>query len=600
MGENRVERGMDTARTMNDTPELRERLTAEQVRIHFTQLPAMIIAPSLGGLFSAWVLWGAVENQFLIIGMSAVFIVSALRAVLYRRNFSAAESSHHDTKWKVFAILGAVISGSIWGSAAIFLYPAQLPEYSLYLVVLLALVPVAPVAALAVYMPTFYAYYLPCIIPFIITLALEENRPAQLTALLLVMMSGATINFAREYARTLTETLQLRLQLSDQKEALENAARTKAHFLAAASHDLRQPAHAMGLFLDTLHQRLTDRENQTLLHHIEGAFQGLRGMLDEMLDISRLDAEVVKVHPCSFAIQDLLEKMAQEYAPLATKKGLRFRRVICNAVVVSDPSKLEHILRNLLDNALKYTHRGGILLACRQRGEHVLIQIYDTGQGIPQSRLKEVFLEFTQIGNPEQNTDQGLGLGLAIVERLSRLLQHEIAVRSIVGRGSVFSLKLKAGETAAISAPAPHETTSAIQPGVHSVLIIDDNAAIRAGMASLLEQWGCTVIVADSAETALARLRDRALQPDMMIVDFRLAEGKTALEAIDWLHEHLETPVPAIIVTGDTAPARIREAHDSGYLLLHKPVEPQQLKVCINALAESALTKSTSASTEFA
>ena len=578
---------MDTARSMNNTPELRERLTAEQVRIHFTQLPAIIIAPSLGGLFSAWVLWGAVENRFLVIGMSAILLVSALRVLLYRWYFSSPASAQCDRKWKAFAILGASVSGTIWGSAAIFLYPPLLPEYSLYLVVLLALVPVAPVAALAVYMPTFYAYYLPCISPFIITLAMENDRPAQMTALLLVMMSGATINFAREYAKTLTETLQLRLQLSDKKEALEHGARVKTHFLAAASHDLRQPVHAMGLFLESLHQRLTDKENLKLLHYIKSAFQGLRGMLDEMLDISRLDAEVVKVHTRTFAARDLLDKLAQEYAPLATQKGLRFRCVIRDTLVFSDPSQLERILRNLLDNALKYTRQGGILLACRQRGEHALLQVYDTGRGIPQQRLDEVFLEFTQIGNPERDASQGLGLGLAIVERLVGLLGHEISVRSRVGHGSVFSLRLETGQAPAATLPA-NEIATALRPRAYSLLIIDDNAAIRTGMATLLEQWGCTVIAVDSAEAAFVRLRKLSTLPEVMIVDYRLGGGKTALEAIAWLHENLGSPVPAIIVTGDTAPARIREAHDSGFLLLHKPVEPERLKVCINSLAESA------------
>jgi len=583
---------MDTAKTVNDTPELRERLTAEQVRIHFTQLPAIIIAPSLGGLFSAWVLWGAVENRFLVIGMSAILVVSALRVLLYRWYLSSPVHRQFDRKWKLFAIIGAFISGTIWGSTAIFLYPPLLPEYSLYLVVLLALVPVAPVAALAVYMPAFYAYYLPCISPFIITLAMENDRPAQMTALLLVMMSGATINFAREYAKTLTETLQLRLQLSDKKEALEHGARVKTHFLAAASHDLRQPVHAMGLFLESLRQRLTDRENRALLNYLESAFQGLRGMLNEMLDISRLDAEVVKVHTRTFAARDLLEKLAQEYAPLATQKGLRFRCVIRDTLVFSDPSQLERILRNLLDNALKYTRRGGILLTCRQRGEHVLLQVYDTGRGIPQQRLDEVFLEFTQIGNPERDASQGLGLGLAIVERLTGLLGHEISVRSRVGHGSVFSLRLETGQASAATAiPPENETATALRPRVNLLLIIDDNAAIRAGMATLLEQWGCTVIAVDSAETAFARLCELSRLPEVMIVDYRLGGGKTALEAIDWLHKNLGSSVPAIIVTGDTAPARIREAHDSGFLLLHKPVEPERLKVCINSLAESVPTE---------
>ena len=564
---------------------LKERLTAEQVRIHITHLPAMIIAPSLGGLFSAWVLWGAVEDRYLVIGMTLVLMVAALRALLYRWYRATPETHQYERKWRRFAILGALASGVIWGSAAIFLYPPLDPDYLVYLVVLLALLPVAPMAALAIYMPAFYAYYLPCIIPFLVILLASGNRPEQLTALLLIMMSGATINFAREYAKTLNENLRLRLQLSDKKEALEKSARVKTHFLAAASHDLRQPVHAMGLFLETLRNRLREGEDLTLLNHVESARLGLRGMLDEMLDISRLDAEVVEVHMQSFDVAELLEKLAQEYAALASQKGLDFHCVIRDAVVFSDPAQLERILRNLLDNALKYTERGGILLACRRRGERVLLQVYDTGRGIPPECLDEIFLEFTQIDNPERDASQGLGLGLAIVDRLNRLLGHRLDVRSTVGRGSVFSLWLNAGRESRLLPAVPGLAEASPQGGRReSLLVIDDDESIRTGMAKLLTQWGYQAIGADSAQTALARLRQSRLTPDLLLVDYRLADGHTALDVIDLLQARLGREIPAIIITGDTDPARIREAHDSGYLLLHKPLEARRLKLCIETL----------------
>ncbi|HEB57938.1 MAG TPA: hybrid sensor histidine kinase/response regulator [Gammaproteobacteria bacterium] len=572
-----------------ESPALKERLRAELVRIHFTQLPAMIVAPSLGGLFSTWVLWGAVNNDYLVIGMSAVLSLSTARVFLYRRYFASPSERQDQRRWSHFAVCGALLSGVVWGSAAPFLYPAQIPEYNIYLLVLLALVPVAPIAALAVYLPAFYAYYLPCVTPYIVTLALQDTRAEQLTAVLLVMMSGATINFAREYAKSLTEAQRLQLELSDQKAALEQAARVKTQFLAAASHDLRQPVHAMGLFLESLQQRVADREQQSLLRHMHSAQQGLRGMLDEMLDISRLDAEVVRVHPQDFSLRPLLEKLAREYAPLATQRGLRFRWVLKDAVVHSDPVQLERILRNLLDNALKYTRRGGILLACRRRNDQFLIQVFDTGAGIPARRQKEIFLEFTQIGNPERDAGQGLGLGLAIVDRLARLLGHAIEVRSRPGRGSIFGLWVAAGQSPARVHHSAAATLDAAGLRPKRVLIVDDNAAIRAGIRTLLQQWGCQVTTADSAQTALQRLRDTAILPEAMIVDYRLARGETAPEAIAWLQEQLQTDIPAIIVTGDTDPSRIREAHASGYLLLHKPVAPERLKVCLNSLAEAAV-----------
>ena len=488
---------MDDIHAGAETIALEERLTAEQVRIHITHLPAMIIAPTLGGLFSAWVLWEAVEERYLAIGMALVLLLSALRALLYYWYRATPERRQYERKWRRLAILGALVSGIIWGSAALFLYPPLDPDYLVYLVALLALIPVAPVAALAIYMPAFYAYYLPCIIPFLIVLLASGNRPEQLTALLLIMMSGATMNFAREYAKTLNENLRLRLQLSDKKEALEETARVKTHFLAAASHDLRQPVHAMGLFLESLRPRLRKPEDRELLDNVDNALQGLRGMLSEMLDISRLDAEVVHVDRRPLRLCNLLEKLAQEYAPQAAGKGLRlrFRCPDQGITVISDSSMLERILRNLLENALKYTQRGGILLACRQRGDHVLVQVIDTGRGIAAEKLDEIFLEFTQIDNPARDATRGLGLGLAIVQRLARLLGHEITVRSRPGQGSAFNLWLTGGEESARAAPAasaPASPTDRSLAGLGPVLIIDDDEDIRSGTARLLRRNGAS------------------------------------------------------------------------------------------------------------
>ena len=571
---------------------LRERLTAEKVRIHYSQLPGMILAPTLGGLFSSWVLWNAVDNRWLIIGMSIVFLLSAARAVLYFQFRKTPEEHRDDRRWRHFAFAGALLSGMVWGSAAIVLYPPLQSDYLVYLVAMLSLTPVAPVAALAVYLPTFYAYYIPCITPFVVILLLSGNRPEQLTGLLLIIASGATINFALEYARTLNESLRLRLQLGDKTLALEHAARVKTHFLAAASHDLRQPVHAMGLFLESLRPRLRKPEDRELLDNVDSALQGLRGMLSEMLDISRLDAEVVHVDRRPLRLCDLLEKLAQEYAPQAAGKGLRlrFRCPDHGITVISDGSMLERILRNLLENALKYTQRGGILLACRQRGDHVLVQVIDTGRGIAAENLDEIFLEFTQIDNPARDATRGLGLGLAIVQRLARLLGHEITVRSQPGQGSTFNLWLAGGEESARVAPAastPASPTDRSLAGLGPVLIIDDDEGIRSGTARLLRQWGGHPLSADSAEAALALLRETGERPNVLVVDYRLAEGQTALAAIDRLQAFLRTTVPAIIITGDTDPERIREAHGSGHLLLHKPLEPERLKLCLASLATS-------------
>lgn len=286
--------------------ELRQRLHIEQLHTHYQQLPAMIIAPALGALFTAWVLWDAVNTTYLKIGLAGVLGISVVRIFLYRKYFSRNRQRESQQLWRYLAISLALISGCIWGSTAIFLYPPLQAEYEVYMLVLLALVPVAPMAALAVYMPAFYVYYLPCVAPFVITLGLQEGRAERMTALLLLMMSGAIITFANKYAAMLTEAIRLRLQLADQTKQLEQAAIVKTRFLAAASHDLRQPVHAMGLFIASLQSQSAELRESKLFTQIEQSILVLRRMLDAMLDISRLDAGIVEIHQQDFKLSKLM------------------------------------------------------------------------------------------------------------------------------------------------------------------------------------------------------------------------------------------------------------------------------------------------------
>ena len=569
------------------TPEtLRRRLRAEQLHTHYQQLPAMIIAPALGALFTAWVLWDAVNRQYLIIGLAGILCLSLARFFLYRRYFSRDRRESPEKRWHYLAVSLALVSGCIWGSAAIFLYPPLRPDYEVYMLVLLSLVPVAPMSALAAYMPAFHAYYLPCIAPFILVLGLENGRAERMTALLLLMMSGAMITFANRYASMLAEAIRLRLQLADKTEQLEQAIVVKTRFLAAASHDLRQPVHAVGLFLESLQQRYRELRDSDLFVRVRQSIATLRRMLDAMLDISRLDSGMVEIRRQDFRLAELLDALHEEYAPLARHRGLELRYVPSRLIVNSDPGLLERILRNLLDNALKYTRRGRILLGCRRQGSDVKILICDSGAGIPADRVDEIFHEFTRLpGNPDSE-ERGLGLGLSIVRRLARLLEHEVTVHSREDRGSIFSITLPRGRG------RPEDLRKTRAPGhlpdpeldQWRILVVDDEEAVRLGMAALLEQWHASVICAAGMDDLPRKLRRFPAAPDLLIVDYRLAPGVTAETIIRRVRTEFGKPVPVIIITGDTDPARIREAHAAGHLLLHKPVAPEKLRACISSL----------------
>jgi signal transduction histidine kinase/CheY-like chemotaxis protein len=574
-----------TASSRSDEAEVR----AEQLRAHFAQIPAMAIAPTVGGLYTVWVLWDAVDNRYLVGGMSAVTLLSVLRLLVHHHYFSLPREQGGQTKWHAFAILTALLSGCIWGSAAPLLYPPRLPAYEAYLVVLLTLLPVVPVAALAAYMPAFYAYYFPCIGPFIVTLALQAGRAEHMAALLLLMMMGAMLTFARRYSQSLGEAIRLRLELDRKTQQLEAVVRHKSQFIAAAGHDLRQPVHAMGLFLASLRQRGARSDEEPFIEHLDASLRNLRSMLTNMLDISRLDAEVVGPQQEDFAVESLLHRLAAEHAPLAAQKRLQLRCRATPALVHSDPVLLERILRNLLANALRYTSHGGVALTCRAQGSCVRLQVWDTGIGIAASALPAIFDEFRQLGHHDGGEAGGLGLGLAIVQRMSLLLGHRIEVRSVPGRGSVFSLVLPRGAAAPAASVAPHPRVSDAPPRREMapgwVLVIEDDAASAAGSAALLAQWGHRAAVCDSVEAALAALDGTQGEPQLLIVDFRLAAGRSGLDAVAPIQQRLARAVPVILVTGDTAPARIREAFDAGHVLLHKPVDPQRLRAVMAELA---------------
>ncbi|HIV72446.1 MAG TPA: hybrid sensor histidine kinase/response regulator [Candidatus Aquabacterium excrementipullorum] len=364
-----------------------------------------------------------------------------------------------------------------------------------------------------------------------------------------------------------------------QRQAAEQANVAKSRFLAAASHDLRQPIHAQGLFLEVLGSGALKGAQAEALDNARATWQASAEMLDTLLDFSRIEAGVVQPQRRLFPLQPLLHKLETELAPQADAKGLLYRARETTAVVDSDPALVALILRNLVSNAVRYTEHGGVLMGCRRRDGHWLVEVWDTGIGIPASQHQAIFQEFHQLGNAERDRRKGLGLGLAIAQGLARALGHELTLASQPGRGSVFRLALPHGDAhAAIplwdEAAAPiaiHDTALALT----RVLVIDDDETVRDGMRQTLAGWGCVCDVAESIEDALALARAHA--PDLLISDYRLRDQRTGAEAIALLRAELGTAVPALIVTGDTAPERLREAIDTGVALLHKPVAPALL-----------------------
>ncbi|NCA69192.1 MAG: sensor histidine kinase [Sphingobacteriia bacterium] len=379
----------------------------------------------------------------------------------------------------------------------------------------------------------------------------------------------------------------LERKVAERTRELELANQSRARFLRAASHDLRQPMHALGLFVAQLTQRASAPETRRIAAQAEVAVASLQDLLDAILDISRLDAGVVAPEISDFCVDALLERVATSFAPSAVEKGLRLHLVPSRLCVRSDPLLLERILLNLTANAVRYTQRGGIAIGCRRRGQQVRVLVCDTGIGITPAQQESIFDEFYQAANPEHDRRQGLGLGLAIAKRLARLLGGDIQLRSRPGRGSVFAVEVPRGHCL----PGPPPARAAIGPTNALlgtlVLVVDDDLLVRDALQGLLSQWGCEVAVAATAEEASALLAASDRLPDALLCDYRLTGEETGLMVIQRLHAEAGISIPTALISGDSTPESLREIKASGYPLLPKPVAPARLRALLEHLVAS-------------
>lgn len=576
------------------------RVDAELIPILYRQTRSGIVAHVVTGSVLAVLLWGEVADRQLWYWLGTVYTLSALRGASVWWFLSHRDARSSPLFWGRLASVFAGAFGVVWGACPwLFMAPDNPASLVIICVINMGL-GAGAVVALAPHLPACLAFALPTQLGLISAL-LSQPQPLTLAiAALAGYALAANLTNSVMVHRRLRENVRLthdnqRLReeterknrlleaslrnASQARESAERANAAKTRFLAAASHDLRQPIHALGLFFEDLASQVLTPATRTLIDRIHAAIDAIDSMLSALLDISKLDAGVVQPDFGAVALPPLVQRLQSEFQPLAISTGNTLRVRSRAASVASDGMMLERLLRNLLSNALRYTRRGKVLLAVRPRGDKVRVEIYDTGVGIPRGQLREIFTEFHQLGNPQRDRSQGLGLGLAIVKRIADLLGHEIDVRSHLGRGSRFSITLDSATTAADSgahSPAESHAGNALNGGC--VLVLDDDRFILDAMQSLLRNWGIDALCASSIEAAAALLRAGTSRPQLLLIDYRLQDRYTGIHAIDALQELLGETVPAVLLTGDTAPQHLQQAQASGIPLLHKPVQPTRLR----------------------
>ena len=439
----------------------------------------------------------------------------------------------------------------------------------------------------------FYLFAGPMMLALAVAWALSGTREGAVLVLLFILFALMITMFAREIERLFRDSLLIRRQRDrlvadlererDQvalaRDAAEQANRAKSSFLAAASHDLRQPLHALSLYTAALSLQHRDGPTRAVVDSIERASRSLTGLVDALLDISKLDAGAIEARPRAIRVDEVVGRVANDARGLALAKGLEFRVAGPPAVVLADPALLEQILRNLVDNAIKYTRAGEVRIESVADEQGVLLVVADTGRGIPEAERDRIFEEYYQVGNPERDRARGLGLGLAIVQRVARLMGLRVEVQSELERGSRFSLRLPAAREAAPEMPvlAPRDAAPLVG---RRVLVVDDEREVRAAMCRLLEQWGCHAMAFGGLGEALAAHDREPFEIDALVADLRLRAGESGIEVIAALRRRFG-PVHAVLVTGDTDPARLIESRASGLPVLHKPVSAQVLRAAL-------------------
>lgn len=575
----------------------RQRELAEQVRIQYRNLPTSYIGSVVMGTLLLVVLHGAVDGLMAAVWLSAMYLQAGIRYRQWRAYWQADPPALDAGRWGRRVAWGFGLSGTLWGLGSVVLFPHGADELQLILLFVLIGMGSASVYATASYMPAFHAYLTPAVAPVGVMMLREGDTLHLVLGAMTLFYIPVTMRFAANLNRSIRESIALRFEnldligkLREQTEVAERANTAKSRFLAAASHDLRQPMHALTLFVDLLGRGELAPSQRATLDQVVGAVGALDVLFDALLDVSRLDAGLVRIHAEHFALQHLLDRIRAEYTPVAQGKGLRLRVANSSAVVFSDRQSLERIVRNLVENAIRYTDSGRVLIGCRQRDGAVELQVCDTGPGIPQDKRDEVFVEFYQVGNDERDRRKGLGLGLAIVDRLCKALNHNVKLASQPGRGSVFSVLVQRGDRALCALPHTADADfkqDEVMFDRQLIAVVDDELDIREATCRLLTHWNCDVVVAEDGRALCAALATSSRTPSVLICDYRLRAGETGVDVITAIREEFNHDIPALLITGDTD-ARLREVASENLLVLHKPLVPARLRAAITELLRTS------------
>jgi signal transduction histidine kinase len=584
-------------------PPLIARARADQVATLYAHGHRTTLSMAFGALILCAAMWTQVPPTWMAAWGVLIALNQAWRTALMRAFARVRPGAAAATRWGGYWAIGSTVAGALWGVAAVVMFPEP-PAYQALLIVCLFGVALGGLNLTAVFKPSFYGFVLPALVPLIVRVALVGDPVHVFIAGVMSVVLAFVVGFGHRLNDVLTRSLAMRYENVDlidelkartrtaleARAAAESANRAKSQLLAAASHDLRQPLHALGLYVAALSARACDAELRPLVVHVESAANALELQFGQLIDLSRLDAGVLVPERAQVPLAPLFARLHEEFAAQAQARSLSLRIVPTRLAVDSDPSLLARIVGNLVSNAIRYTRTGGVLVGARRCGNRVAIDVVDTGIGIAPAERQRIFEEFYQVQTigASSRVTRGMGLGLAIVRRFAALLGHDVVLTSEEGVGSRFRVL---APRAGINAPVRHSRTRALAPprtirsrddrpermigadfAGRLVAVVDDDATTVDAMRTLFETWGADVAGGDTCGALIENLGAFARYPDLIVADLRLAHNDSGIEAVRRLRDELGYAVPAIIVSGDTGTRADREARAAGLTLLPKPV----------------------------
>ena len=590
-------------------PALLARARADQVGELYAGWHRTSLSMFLGAALLCAAMWGQAPAWLMASWVTLIVANQLWRGALVREWHRTQPGLAAAPRWGRYWAAGSTVGGALWGAAAVAMYPDSPPHQALLIVCLFGVV-LGGLNLTAVYKPSFYGFVVPALLPLILREALVADRVHTFTALVMSVVLGFVLAFGHHLNNVLTRSLAIRYENIDlinglksqtraaheARTAAEAANRAKSQLLAAASHDLRQPLHALGLYTAVLATRARDSSWQPLVGNVQNAVNALEAQFAQLLDLSQLEAGAHKPERSRVALAPLFARVVAEFRPQAEARGIKLRSVPTRLAVDSDSALLERMLRNLVANAVRHTSRGGVVVGARRRGTNVSAVVVDTGVGIAPEHRERIFEEFYQVRNGPTTSaaSGGMGLGLAIVRRLARLLGHDVAVTSRPGTGSCFRIDapraVDAGHAFAGTRVGVEHVRRASLEGTLVAVVDDDPTAIDA-MTELFSVWGAEVVGGRDAGHLLDALGRGTRYPDLVVADLRLGDGASGVVTVRALRDELGFAVPALIVSGDTSVAAERAVRSAGLTLLPKPVVANVLEAVATALVARAVPR---------